>query len=1386
MRIHFSFAPMLVIGAVLSIALTGYAGQSDNLLQDGGFESGITGWGGYPSLPIHRSKAYAHRGEFSLPFPQGEKKTTGMLSGVLTVEPGATYEVSLFARGQADEQGHAGHIDMVPSGLIYRYDRSIGLRHANVPVDRWERFAFTFTNPRYMPYFALSINTQGKIWIDDIAIVKTADATPLAVSVDLSTQKIWYGMAEPIDVACLMKNSTDQSRQIKLTVTASLPGPEPIDSTYPLSGYSVPLKQWETIKNLPAHQSLEAHFMLQTEGLPETGILLHASVTGDGIQSADSWQERFICVRPVMQQSFLLGAQYYKSDRFSGKWLLDLQNFGIDSVRETVPLPMSYRNNVPGKYTGYPLDLRLGYYARRGIHWLTSLHTVVNNMPGWLMENPQNRLKTYDGKIVDLPRTSYFPSQVRQTAFADAQRVGALLEATPEVHGVQVDNEIGVIDDYSDAAQQSFRDFLLDRFKTVKQLNKVLDTQYDSFDQIQIPIPLQSNFFVDGSWGLDVPQDKPRNIRMDFLWLTWREKSLVGYYRDWTAHFKKAAPHVPVGHNFYMAFFSMPRIYYACPINPFRFADIWDAGGVDATPCQNGRDVVTYQMDWLNSAWQNRSLWVPESSHPWSQIGPYDVGFDLFFYAGRKVQYYNFFNWPVLQEGNGSFHDSGLSYKNKDILKSLRDAIGQIKTFDQKYDIASLEYISPSVGIYFDSDIFNYAILQAGDSSVSGSDSVFDMQKLLRDLHYDVRLIDGKTFGQKIDPNLKALFVSGCHVLSREKFQAMLDYAHNGGVLFLNGATGDCDENLQRYDASPCDMGSQINMTMTSWSGGKQNLLSQGEKPEVKLGKNRMVRGFGHYGQINTQADDWRTLMWQEDGQPGLLSRSFGKGTIYWSRCDIAAMYGFFRKPNTRFLVEGILENHNIGRFVSVRLPDGQPASDVAVAIKQRKPGQTFVFLNNFGKDQPVKLYINTGGQPIHAIHDVVYVEKQLAFGDENQCATLSLNMHEHGYHVLRIDSQPVAYTALPAPVVQQAPGDLALDTKPHEIATVKQCSLTQEKTDDGKNLLTIHHPYLTATIAPDNGGRIVSLSIAGEDTNQVLSPLPPTGPKEGGIKTILSEHGESFPGLALDKPFTVLERLADAQQVKLAMRYQDPASHLSLTNTYTCKANDPALYLHVNEQSETSTYKTRLYLHAAMLLGNDLNRNIKLLAGQTNATFQAQYQLGKNIGLPVKAPVQWGALVNPDQQTAFIVRLLSGFDHVNFWNGATTYNLEACSALGELSPDKALEGKLAMYLCKGLSDLSFVMPDLAGSFAVQDQSAGLDVVVRACSLTGQSQKITFVLKALKSDSEKEFGTITLTAQSVKAQEKKLSLGGIATGFDIWRLYQQTPTDQVLISQIVR
>ncbi|MFZ2654214.1 MAG: hypothetical protein WAX69_04815, partial [Victivallales bacterium] len=886
--------------------------------------------------------------------------------------------------------------------------------------------------------------------------------------------------------------------------------------------------------------------------------------------------------------------------------------------------------------------------------------------------------------------------------------------------------------------------------------------------------------YIDDPTGqIEIPQKEPRNSVVDFQWLRWRARMWEEYYREWTARFKKGAPDIPVTDNFSLYVSTLPRFFYAAPLDLFRFAEFFDVGGLDCGPSIIGsRHYSAYQFDLVNSAWEDKPVWVPEIYYNWNRQEPQDPGFDFFYCMGRKVSHLSIFTWPVITgKTDTKPYESDVSENKRFVVDALQKEIAEARHVDAEAGgVVTLNYVQPSVGIYWSPDIHNYAIAKGLTQEwLAGTDSIYDLDQIVNDCHFPVKLIDEQRLRKGDMKKLKVLLVGGAYALDLKTWQGMLAFADAGGTLVLVGPAGIYDRQLRPYAFAPCGDES-LGLQLSGWKAAGENVYRTDDKSWAKIGKNRKIRSFGRYAEA-TISPAWETVLRYASGEPAVISRPQGKGSIVFAMSDIANPYSSYMSAGNIEFFEGLLEAAGVPRFCRVFTDEGRsPAPEVAVAHKMRSPGEHYIFLNNFGPEGAFHIYLNGLGKD--AVIREMISGRQVEMRDDRGCSTFMETMPKHGYKVYQIKTSAINVATVSSMALTPRSGDLSRmeGVVKSDAAAPTKCAIRKEVAPGGEQLLWLSSPTVDAAVSPVKGGRLVWLSAPGDDGNHVVPSFAlKTGDSlvapDGGIKTILDLNGRSFPGVTLENDFKIGGVTDSPETAGLELSGSDELSGLSVKNALSVSKDRPGLLWKVSQSAAKPPQglPLRLFIHANLLIGGEVKRKILFAAGGgEGVAFSSQFRPGANETTRVEGKTSWAAAIDPSDKIGVLCLFNKGFCRTQFWNSQKTFNIEIGSDPETIKPGDTQTGELMLYTVNGLSAINFAKEGMAGHFQVESEPGGLLTVLNVCSLEAEKNTDTkFIILGCPKDNGTpvELGDFSMAVHPLRAVMKSISLGAKGGGY---------------------
>jgi beta-galactosidase len=195
----------------------------------------------------------------------------------------------------------------------------------------------------------------------------------------------------------------------------------------------------------------------------------------------------------------LVGAYYYPEHWPREQWERDIGNIakmGFDFTHFG-EFAWAFMEPEEGKYDFEWLDEAVAIASKNGLKVI--MCTPTPTPPAWMAEKyPEILMSNSDSRIVrhgTRQHVSWSSTKYQEFTKQIVTKLAERYGRDERIWGWQIDNEpshYGLKEDYGDAAQARFRQWLKDKYQTIERLNDVWGTKfwselYSSFDQIRIP-----------------------------------------------------------------------------------------------------------------------------------------------------------------------------------------------------------------------------------------------------------------------------------------------------------------------------------------------------------------------------------------------------------------------------------------------------------------------------------------------------------------------------------------------------------------------------------------------------------------------------------------------------------------------------------------------------------------------------------------------------------------------------------------------------------------------------------------------------------------------------------------------------------------------------------
>ncbi len=194
-----------------------------------------------------------------------------------------------------------------------------------------------------------------------------------------------------------------------------------------------------------------------------------------------------------------VGVYYYPEHWPRKQWQRDLANIakmGFDFTHFG-EFAWAFMEPQEGKFDFEWLDEAVEIAAENGLKVI--MCTPTPTPPAWMAEKyPQILMTNSDGKVVKhstRQHISWSSAKYREFTEKIVKKLAERYGQDERIWGWQIDNEpshYGLREDYGDAAQARFRQWLENKYKTIQRLNEVWGTKfwsqrYSGFEQVRIP-----------------------------------------------------------------------------------------------------------------------------------------------------------------------------------------------------------------------------------------------------------------------------------------------------------------------------------------------------------------------------------------------------------------------------------------------------------------------------------------------------------------------------------------------------------------------------------------------------------------------------------------------------------------------------------------------------------------------------------------------------------------------------------------------------------------------------------------------------------------------------------------------------------------------------------
>lgn len=563
-------------------------------------------------------------------------------------------------------------------------------------------------------------------------------------------------------------------------------------------------------------------------------------------------------------QPLLLGVSWYPEQWPESAWESDLalmQKSGVRFVR-IAEFAWSAMEPAQGEYRWEWLDRAIAAAAEH--HIAVVLGTPTAAPPAWLTEKyPEVLRVNEDGSREghgNRQQFSFTSPKYRELAAGIATEMGKRYGHNPNVIGWQIDNEM-THESFDAATRKDFQDWLHHRYVSLENLNTRWTTSYWSqtySDWSQIPIQVTK-----GNPGLLLNW---RRFDSD-TWSSYAQNQIAALRQVIDPSQKITTNMLGWGQQSY------DHAEIARLMDFVSYDDYFPQGVVDMA--RNGAD------DDMHRGFKNKNFWVIETQPGFVNWG--GINQTLEKGAVRAVAWHNvghgadaiaYWQWRSARNGQEEYHGTLVGANGQPV--PVYDEVAQVGREFAKASLA-LAGTTPhsDVAIVHNYDSFWAINLQRHNQNYDPVDELVSYYRPLKELTQSVDIVPTTADLS----HYKLVVAPGLNVISDATAKGLLDYVRNGGNLVLGQRSGmkDDDNALQPED-QPGPMAKTLGAHVLQFYALADPVPVTGDFGDEK--SSLWVEQL--------QLDATNTEVWARygrsngwiDGQPAIVSRKVGKGTI--------------------------------------------------------------------------------------------------------------------------------------------------------------------------------------------------------------------------------------------------------------------------------------------------------------------------------------------------------------------------------------------------------------------------------------------------------------------------------------------------------------------------
>jgi len=648
--------------------------------------------------------------------------------------------------------------------------------------------------------------------------------------------------------------------------------------------------------------------------------------------------------RRLAPSEFLFGVAYYPEHDLPEHLELDVERLLAARVNVVRMGEFAWDRMEPreGSFDFSLFDRHIGRLGQAGIR--TILCTPTATPPAWLTRTyPEVLQADASGRVLQhgsRQHASLCSPRYRECSRRITRAMAEHFAKNPHVIGWQTDNEIycHFSEDYSEAAQVAFREFLRSKYGDIKSLNEAWGTSfwaqtYTTFDEVMPPFQLR-------------PAQENPGHRLDFLLFT-SDKAVV-FQRDQVEILRAANPDWWITHN--GVFRNLDYRAFAADLD-FMAVDVYPLLAFMDAPEEKSPAVFPARLLARTRSICGQFIVTELQSGPggqgdWMSVTPEPGQMRLFAWqaVAHGAEGVLHFRWRTCRFGAEEYWEGVLDHDNvpRRRFDELRLEGAEFAALSGK--IAGTA-VCPEVGVLFDMGLMEFSHRPI----THGLPSPWDVADAVFTAWWQAGYNVGYVHPLDVQDSCKLLFLCSNSIVTSEAVAALTGWISHGGTLVVLARSGTKDESGRvRADTPPG--------ALTALAGCTVEEHSKVNTP-VLAGTSSLTFNWG--GQVCAE-HLWREILkpcggravatWQEGrfaGAPAIVEHQTGAG-----RCLYIGTYA-----STKLAAAWLPQ---LAKLAAVGPIIPEPPAGVEV-VRRTGAGRALTFILNHTAEEKTVLHVPTG-----------------------------------------------------------------------------------------------------------------------------------------------------------------------------------------------------------------------------------------------------------------------------------------------------------------------------------------------------------------------------------------------------------------------------------------